>query len=382
MTPLTNWVADQNHLIEAARAALGAGEVVAFEADALQATLLKAAVRGPVRALAGVLVRSWDRDDRRTSSGSSVGLRVYALGELRFCWVSASPAANYEMVGDFFAVARGDYAALYRKALELKRAATPVAQPPVAHDDTLAALRRNTVDYLVPANLARIRALGGRPKRGLLLSGPPGNGKTSACRWLRRLCHERGLEVKSVKPDDFRAARASESDPGEAVRRLFNVERAGVVVFDDFDAALCDRGGRENAEDQAIFLGALDGMEVPVGVAHVFTTNLPFHKIDPAFRRPGRLDVVLQFPKPDADLRRRLIARWHPDLLAGIDFETAVAETDGMSFAEVDELKNLLVLRFTEADAWDWRWARDEFRAGRADLAATPRVGFGAKARA
>ena len=379
MTPLALQVEAQTMLIAQAARALGAGDVIAFAPDEFTEPLLKAATRGPVLPIEGVLIRNWDRDNRRTMPGVAVGLRVYTLGELRFCRVIAEGITNYDIVSDFFAVAREQYSALYRRAMELKKLATPPALAPIADAETLAILKRNTVDYLIPSNLQRIRDLGGRPKRGVLLSGPPGNGKTSACRWLRQLCRERGLEVKSVTPDDYRAARGDKEEPSEAVRLLFGVERAGVVIFDDFDAALCDRGGRENAEDQAVFLGALDGMVVATGVAHVFTTNLPFHKIDPAFRRPGRLDVVLQFPKPDAELRRKLIDRWHPDLLAGIDAGQAVAETDGMNFAEVDELKNLLVLRFTECGEWDWAWARRQFQAGRADLSGGPRVGFGAR---
>jgi len=65
--------------------------------------------------------------------------------------------------------------------------------------------------------------------------------------------------------------------------------------------------------------------------------------------------VVMQFAKPDASLRRRLIAqRWHADILAGIDVGTVVDETDGLSFAELEEAKKLLVMHYMETGRWDW----------------------------
>ena len=41
-----------------------------------------------------------------------------------------------------------------------------------------------------------------------------------------------------------------------------------------------------------------------------------------------------------------------------------------MSFAEVEEVKNLLVLRFVDGGGWDWDWAVDQFRVNRDGLGA------------
>ena len=369
MTSLDTQLADATRLLAFAAGQLGVADVVAFHPHGFHDGLLRAAVRGPVVGIGGVMVRAWDRGDRPTNLGLMFGGRTYTAGGIRFLRVQVSPNPIFRSPLDgAFVVGRADYPALYRLAVAAQRAGEPPAEAPVLTPATLDSLRRNTIDYLSPANLDRIRAYGGRPRRGVLLSGPPGNGKTSACRWLRRLCRDRGLEERVVTPDDYRAARGGHN-PAEQVRELFTVEKAGVVFFDDFDAALADRADREYAEDQAIFLAALDGMEVNSGVTHVFTTNLPLTRIDPAFRRPGRLDVCLPFPAPDARLRAELVGRWHPELLAAIDPAAAVAETAGMSFAEVDEFRNLLVLRFTETGVWDWTWAKEQFRVGRGELA-------------
>jgi hypothetical protein len=110
-----------------------------------------------------------------------------------------------------------------------------------------------------------------------------------------------------------------------------------------------------------VFLGAIDGLEANEGVVYVFTTNLPLDRIDPAFKRPGRLDVALVFAKPDAALRRRLADRWHAELRAALDLEQIVRDTDGHSFAEIEELKNLLVLGFIDTTEWNWTWAKRQF---------------------
>jgi hypothetical protein len=377
MTALAAYTADIKRLLAACER-LGVTDPVPVQLDQFSQPLLKAAVRGPVEPLDGALVRDWDRADRRTSPGLVFGARAYTAGGVRFLRVTAKcddwkPDGGY----DFFAVPRAGYARLFRLARALRKAADPPGPPPVAAPETLAALRRNTLDYLRPERLRQVVALGGRPKRGLLLTGPPGNGKTSACRWVWERCREHGLEYKLVSPDDYRSARA-QCDPGEAVRELFAVETAGVVFFDDLDLALRDRSASDNPEDQAVFLGALDGIRPTAGAVYVFTTNLPPERIDPAFLRPGRIDAVLHFPKPDETLRQELVGRWHPEVRAALDVGRVLADTDGFSFAEVDELKNLLILGHLETGRWNWGWAVDQFRKTRDGVPARPRLGFAA----
>ena len=75
--------------------------------------------------------------------------------------------------------------------------------------------------------------------------------------------------------------------------------------------------------------------------------------------RPGRIDVVVQFPRPDATMRRRVIeTRWHSDLSSGVDVDTLVSDTRGLSFAEIEEAKKLLVTRHVDTGRWDWPWVR------------------------
>jgi hypothetical protein len=373
---IQQYAADHQLLLDAVRQAAGFAEPIALDLDEFYTPLLKSAKRGPLLPIEGVLVRDWDPDNRHTNAGIQIGMRLYTAEGVRFARVRFQHDDRVNCWGmDFIAVDRKDYAPLYRVALRCRRDEQPPSLPPVLHQEQLDQLWKNTIGYLEGPNLSRIKSYGGRAKRGVLLTGSPGNGKTMACRWIWEECRQRRWEYRLVTPDNYRQARVHDS-----IEDLFSVERRGIIFFDDMDLALRDREKVAETDDQAVFLSAMDGIQAHEGVVFVFTTNCSLDLIDRAFKRPGRLDLVLHFKAPDADLRRRLIERWHPDIRAGINSDAAVASTEGFSFAEVEELKNLLVMRFMEASAWDWEWALRQFEINRNELSARPQrqVGFGA----
>lgn len=376
MTPLETFTADHRFLLRAAAEAAGIADPVAIDFDEFLHPLLKNSRRGELLPLGGVLIRDWYRHNKRLSAGVEFGGRLYTADGIRFVRVQCTIDQNLSLDGySFFIVDRRDYRRLFRFARQCHQLKHPLGPPPILDDDLFDILKQNTLDFLDAKNLRRIRVLGGRAKRGLLFSGPPGNGKTSACRWILQQCLDRGHEIKQITPDDYRFARNS-CNPTAAVRELFTVESRGVIFFDDMDLALRDRTDDDRPEDQTVFLGAMDGIETNEGVVYVFTTNMSLDRIDPAFRRPGRLDVTLHFPKPTPSLRTRLVARWHDEIRNAIDLDQVVRETEGHSFAEIEELKNLLVLRFVDAGVWDWEWAKVHFERNRQDSSPKVTVGF------
>jgi len=273
-------------------------------------------------------------------------------------------------VEDFWAVPQAEYRRFYRR---LRRHVRDQQAPaPVMPDADRKRLWDNTIGFL-RCGQDELRRYGVTPKRGLLLLGEPGNGKTMACRWLAGECRRRGLAWKTVTSEMYDDARAAREVP-----TLFRLDSPGVILFDDFDAALRDRE-ESQTEKHSTFLSELDGMDQKRGIVYLFTSNAKLDELDPAMCRPGRLDVVIRFPKPDARLRRCLIAtRWHEDLLAGVDVEAVVADTQGFSFAELEEAKKLLVIRYVDTRRWDWPWVRRAMLARH--TAAEPKrpIGFGA----
>jgi cell division protease FtsH len=371
---IESYAADHRHLLDIIAQEAGFADPVSVNLADFYSPLLKKARRGPLKPVDGVLVRDWGPSMRPNSPGFEVGLRLYEIEGIRFARVRFVSEDHLNFWGlDFVAVDRKDYAQLYRIALRCRRDQEPPSLAPVLPEDQLNRLWMNTIGYLEGSNLERIRAYGGRPKRGVLLTGAPGNGKTMACRWIWEACRQRRWEYRLVTPDSYRAARVHDS-----IEDLFSVERRGIIFFDDMDLALRDRDKIHETEDQAVFLSAMDGIAVHEGVVFVFTTNCSLELIDRAFKRPGRLDVVLHFDSPTEELRRRLLERWHEDIRDHLDVADFLSSTEGYSFAEIEELKNLLVMRFMETETWDWNWALKQFAFNRKELSGQPNrhVGF------
>jgi ATP-dependent 26S proteasome regulatory subunit len=211
-------------------------------------------------------------------------------------------------------------------------------------------------------------------KRGVLLSGQPGNGKTMACRWLAGQCRRHGLLWSTVSAEQYTNACGSRSVPN-----LFQLKSPGIILFDDFDQALRDRESVHDTDRQSTFLTELDGIRPKVGVVYLFTTNQELNRLDPALCRPGRIDVVIRFPRPDVSLRRQLIQQtWHRDLRTALDVDRVVTETDGLSFAEIEELRTLLVLHFLDTHRWNWAAARRALGHRREEEPLQRPIGFGA----
>jgi len=268
----------------------------------------------------------------------------------------------------FWAVPVEHHRRLYRFLRRLERDSMDVVSP-VMRDGDRQRLWNETIGFLAHGR-RRLQLYGVPQKRGIMLLGTPGNGKTMACRWLLSLCHRRGLRWRSISSQEYAGARES----GD-VRELFELDGPGIILFDDLDQALREKDGNES--DRTTFLTELDGLHPREGIVYLFTSNARVSDLDPAFRRPGRIDLFVHFPRPDAELRRRFVAdRWHADIRAALDLNEVVAATDGFSFAEMDEVKKLLVLQYLETAVWDWEAAWSAYRTGHQGGKPAQRIGF------
>lgn len=268
----------------------------------------------------------------------------------------------------FWAVPVEHHRRLYRFLRRLERNSMDVVAP-VMRDADRQRLWHETIGFLAHGR-RELQTYGVPQKRGILLLGTPGNGKTMACRWLLSLCHRRGLRWRSVSVQDYISARGS----GE-VHDLFELDGPGMILFDDLDQALREKEG--NDSDRTTFLTELDGLHPREGIVYLFTSNARVAELDVAFRRPGRIDLFVHFPRPDAELRRRFVVEhWHADIAVAVDLDEVVSATEGFSFAEMDEVKKLLVLQYLESGRWDWEAAWSAYRSGHETGRPAGRIGF------
>jgi transitional endoplasmic reticulum ATPase len=185
---------------------------------------------------------------------------------------------------------------------------------------------------------ALFERIGLQPPRGILLYGPPGNGKTLLA---KALASQSAINFISVKGPELLSKYVGESEQG--VRELFARARHAapcIVFLDEVDALAPKRGldGRSPVSDRVVsqLLTELDGVEALGDVWVIAATNR-LDMIDDALLRPGRLDYHLEVTLPDHAARAAILAvhlRKKP-VAAGVDL-TALAElTEGLSAADL-----------------------------------------------
>ena len=210
------------------------------------------------------------------------------------------------------------------------------------------------------ANPEAARRLGISHVRGILLSGPPGCGKTLLARELARLLGARAPQI--VNGPEILDKFIGEAE--KRVRDLFapaEMEYAQVgddsalhiIILDEMDAIARKRGSMSSdttgVRDSVVnqLLAKMDGVKEANNVLVVGLTNRP-ELLDPALLRPGRLEVQLRVELPDL-VGRRDVLRIHTRqmreskglsdnayaMLEDLGKEGMAAQTDHFSGAEL-----------------------------------------------
>jgi hypothetical protein len=168
-------------------------------------------------------------------------------------------------------------------------------------------------------------------KRGVLLIGPPGNGKTHT---IKALVNELQLPCLYVK-----SLRGGFSSDQSNLRRVFERARQMapcLIVLEDLDSQV-------DEDSRSFLLNEMDGFAVNTGILVVATTNHP-ERLDPALlERPSRFDRKYFFGLPEFAERERYIALWNDSLqpelkLKGREVRYVAARTAEFSFAYLKEL--------------------------------------------
>ncbi|SCG70467.1 ATPase family associated with various cellular activities (AAA) [Micromonospora echinaurantiaca] len=205
----------------------------------------------------------------------------------------------------------------------------------------VAVKERLELAFLGPLRNPELRRMYGKSLRGgLMLYGPPGCGKTFLA---RAVAGEMGAKFISLSIVDVLDMWMGNSERN--LHELFQAARRNapcVLFLDEIDALGHKRSQVSSSSMRTLgnqLLAELDGMEGNnEGVFVLAATNTPWD-VDPALRRPGRLDRVVLVLPPDADARRAILEYHLRDRpIAGIDLRKVVAATEDFSGADLAHL--------------------------------------------
>jgi hypothetical protein len=204
----------------------------------------------------------------------------------------------------------------------------------------LETIERQALGYARHAE--RLRASGRHMRRGLLLHGPPGVGKTLTVMYLASRMPERTVVL--LTGNSMGTVSASVD--------LATALAPAMVVVEDVDLVARERSVMPTNTILFELLNAMDGLDSDHDVLFVLTTNR-VELLEPALAsRPGRIDQAVELPLPDAAGRHRLVELYGEGLgLSLRDDAPLISELDGTSPAFIRELLRRAALVAAEQSA-------------------------------
>ena len=194
----------------------------------------------------------------------------------------------------------------------------------------------------VARHASRLRASGQHLRRGVLLYGAPGTGKTHTLRYL--LGKLPGVTVVVLSGGAL-----------GMIAQACSVARAlqpAVVVVEDVDL-IAEEREYHLGDNPLLFelLNEMDGLGSDADVTFLLTTNRADLLEAALAARPGRVDHAAELPVPDADARARLISLYKGQLELDLaDPHAVIARTEGVTASFVKELLRRAALIAAEED--------------------------------
>ena len=196
----------------------------------------------------------------------------------------------------------------------------------VLADEHLSVLQRNVIDLHTRREI--LSANGVPARRGILLHGPPGTGKTFACRYL---CHKLPGATRLF------VTGTALLNVG-AIFSFARLLQPTIVFFEDVDLIFASREINLYSTALGDLLDQMDGLRSHENISVVFTTN-SIDRLEAAIKdRPGRISQCVYMGAPGPEQRRRFLKHQLRKHDAGeIDIEHLVGLSDGATQAFLKE---------------------------------------------
>lgn len=213
---------------------------------------------------------------------------------------------------------------------------------------------REVIDFL--KNTDKVKSLGGKMPKGVLLVGPPGTGKTLIA---KAIAGEAGVPFYSTNGAEF--VEMFVGVGAARVRDLFEQAKKSapcIIFIDELDAMGKTRhsnliGGNDEKEQTLNqLLVEMDGFDTQGGIIILAATNRP-EMIDPALLRAGRFDRQVVIDKPDRKGRRDILNIHSKKIMTvpHLDIDTVAGLTPGFTGADLANLVNEAALIATRENS-------------------------------
>lgn len=180
--------------------------------------------------------------------------------------------------------------------------------------------------------------------RGLLLSGPPGCGKTWS---VRTICSRLNVPIISIDGSDLFRSVAGEAEVAliaafNSAERISESGRPVMVFIDEIDVLCPHRSPSDTSSSDRLtaqLLALMDGVKPRRSMLICGATNHP-NAIDPALRRPGRFDREIEMTVPDVRERYDILAHYtcHMSMSDDVDLDMLARRCIGYVGADLEAL--------------------------------------------
>ena len=240
----------------------------------------------------------------------------------------------------FGAVALGVY-----KLTEINRTTFKVVKRTNVSFHDIAGMEEVKKEMMHIVSLLKNPTTSTRPIKGIILEGPPGNGKTL---FAKALANEAHVNFIATKGADFQSAMMSMG--AHKIKMVFKKaarHKPCIIFIDEFDGIGERRNyagtgvDKENNRIIVAMLNEMDGFRPNDGILVIAATN-SYMSLDAALVRPGRFDLKYHIPNPDFDTRLELIKLYtaNKTMSKEIDFSKLANSFENLSCSAIEAILN------------------------------------------